>query len=166
MERLFSLAPAGVSSSRLDQPSVGAPALAGQGFALVLGIDAVGPGDVLPSAEERQQRIVAELVVVVQVFVAQGQAHHPLEEEFLHSEFELLFIPMIGEAVGELADDAEPLFDLAEQQSAGVGGDHAAIEIGDDFSASVGLKQERLWVTVCHDETVVGACRELCDNST
>ena len=38
--------------------------------------------------------------------------------------------------------------------------------VRDDFAASVGLKQKRLWVTVCHDETVRRACRELCDNST
>ena len=51
---------------------------------------------------------------------------------------------MVGEAAGELAEDAELLFDLAEQQAAGVGGDRAAVEIGDDLAASEGLKQERL----------------------
>jgi hypothetical protein len=104
--------------------------------------------------------------VVVEVFVAEGQSHDPLEEEFLDGEFELLFIAMIGEAVGELLDDAELLFDLAEEESPGVGGDGSAVEVGDDYASCVGLKEKRLWVTVCHDETVRRACRELCDNST
>jgi hypothetical protein len=73
---------------------------------------------------------------------------------------------MIGETPGKLADDAEPLFDLTEQEPSGVGSDRSAVEIGNDVAASVGLKQERLSVTVCHDETVVRACGELCDNST
>lgn len=73
---------------------------------------------------------------------------------------------MIGEALGELPDDAELVFDFAEEKSAGIGGDGAAVEIGDDFAASVWLKQKRLCVTVCHDEAVHRACRELCGNST
>jgi hypothetical protein len=48
---------------------------------------------------------------------------------------------MIGEAVGELADDSELLIDVAEQESAGIRGDHAAVEIGDDFAASVVLNE-------------------------
>jgi hypothetical protein len=73
---------------------------------------------------------------------------------------------MIGETPGKLADDAEPLFDLAEQESSGVGGDGAAVKLGDDLAADVRLKEQRLSVTVCHDETVVRACRELLRNST
>jgi hypothetical protein len=107
-----------------------------------------------------------ELLVVVEILVAEGQGHDPLEEEFEGGEFELFFIPMIGEAASELADDAEAFFNLPEEQSASIGGDGSAVELGDDFSAVVGLKQERLSVTVCHDERVARACRDLCCNST
>ena len=47
-------------------------------------------------------------------------------------------ITMVGEAGGELADDAGKLLGLAEQQAATVGGDVAAIERGEDLTGSEG----------------------------
>lgn len=73
---------------------------------------------------------------------------------------------MIGDARNELADDPEPLLDLAKQESFGVRIDRPAVEIRDDLAAGVRMKQERLSVTVCHDETVVRACGEPHGNST
>src|SRR5690606_21062742 len=94
------------------------------------------------------------------------QSHHPLQQQLFDGELDLFLVPMIGETPGTLADDAEPLLDLAKQESSGVGGDRSAVEIRNDLARSLGLKQERLSVTVCHDETVVRACSELCGNST
>ena len=43
-------------------------------------------------------------------------------------------VAMIGEAGGELADDPGESLGLAEQQGAAVGGDVAAVEVGEDFA--------------------------------
>src|SRR5262245_35248805 len=49
---------------------------------------------------------------------------------------------MIGEAGGELMEDAGDLFDLAEQEGPAVGADVAAIEGGHDLARTDGGKEE------------------------
>jgi hypothetical protein len=45
-------------------------------------------------------------------------------------------VAMIGEAGGELADDAGEPLGLAEQECAAVGGDVAAVEVGEDLTGA------------------------------
>jgi hypothetical protein len=49
-------------------------------------------------------------------------------------------------------------------QTAGIGGDLPAIKVGENFAASMRLKEKRLCVALCHDETSANACCELLDN--
>src|SRR5262249_51833332 len=67
-----------------------------------------------------QQGIVAEIVVVVEIFVSQGQAIDALSDELLEGVFDELGIAMVGETGGELADDAGEFFDFSQQQGAAV----------------------------------------------
>jgi hypothetical protein len=53
-----------------------------------------------------------------------------------------LGIAVIGEAAGELAEDAGDLLDLSEQQGAAIGGDVAAVEGGEDLSGPQGREVE------------------------
>jgi hypothetical protein len=53
-----------------------------------------------------------------------------------------LGVAVVGEASGELADDACGLLDLAEQQGAAIGGDIAAIEGGEDLAGPEGGEVE------------------------
>ena len=90
-------------------------ALAGQGLASI-GLAAAGfAGGVRLADDGGQQRIVAEVVMVVEVLVAQGQAVDPLGDEVLQRVLDQVGVTMIGEAVGELADDPGELLDLPEQ---------------------------------------------------
>ena len=50
----------------------------------------------------------------------------------------------------EGVEQPDALIDLAEQQRAGVGGEPAAAEVGDDGLGSEAGKVERFGVTVCH----------------
>jgi hypothetical protein len=45
-------------------------------------------------------------------------------------------VARIADAGGESLGDAEPLFDLAQQQHASIGGQQATVEIGDDRLAA------------------------------
>ena len=45
-------------------------------------------------------------------------------------------IAVIGEAIGELANDAGEGLGLAEQQGTAVGGDVAAVEVGEDLTGA------------------------------
>ena len=82
-----------------------------------------------------------------------SQSHHPLEQKFFDREFDEIIIPMIGETPGKLPDDSKPLFKFPQEQPAGIGGDRSPSKIHHDFPASMGLKEEALSVTLCHDET-------------
>jgi hypothetical protein len=50
--------------------------------------------------------------------------------------FDPVGLAVVGEAGGELTDDAGELFGRAEQQGAAVGGEVAAVEVGDDLAAA------------------------------
>jgi hypothetical protein len=90
-------------------------ALASEGFAAVLGAEAVVAERVGPADGDRQERIEAEAVVVVEVFVAEAQAKDALFEEIGQRMFDKIRVAMIGEAVGEALDQVELGLDLAEQ---------------------------------------------------
>jgi hypothetical protein len=61
---------------------------------------------------------------------------------------------MIGEATSKLVDEMELGFDLAEEESAGIGRDGAAVEVGDDVPAAERLEKESRGSTVCHGAMV------------
>src|SRR5262249_43066346 len=98
----------------------------------------------------------AQSVVVDEVFVAEAQAEDALLEEVVQGVFDEFGIAVVGEAAGELLDEAELGLDLAEEQSAAVGGDGAAVEAGDDFAGAEGLEEQGGGVTVCHDAAASG----------
>ena len=82
--------------------------------------------------EDGQERVVPQLVVIVEVFVAQAQPEDALLEEFGERVLDQVGVAVIGEAAGELFDEVEAAFDLAEEQAAGVGGHVATVKAGDD----------------------------------
>ncbi len=129
-------------------------ALAGQGFALVAGTSALGAGGVGLIDEDSKQGIVTEAVVVVEVAVAEAQGEDALLEEVGEGVLDAIRVAVIGEAAGELIDKVELGFDLAEKESAGVGGDRSAVEVGDDGPGAEVLEDECGCVTVCHGAVI------------
>src|SRR5437870_13784816 len=67
---------------------------------------------------------------------------------------EHLRVAMVGEAGGELRHEAQPLFDLPQQNRASVRRDPTAIEPSHDFPSADLLKSERSLGTLCFHETV------------
>ena len=74
--------------------------------------------------------------MVVEVLVAQRQGVDPLGDQLLDGVFGEVGVAVVGEAGGELADDPGESLGLAEQQGAAVGGDVAAVEVGEDFAGA------------------------------
>ena len=97
--------------------------------------------------------------MVVEVLVAQGQAVDALGDEMLDGVLDEVGVAMVGEAGGELADDAGELLGLAEQQGAAVGGDVAAVEVGEDLAGAEHGKVEVGRVTLCSHRAALGWCR-------
>ena len=134
-------------------------ALAGQRLAAIPLPPPGLAGRVVLADDGGQQRVAAEVVVVVEVLVAQGQAVDPLGEEVLDGVLDEVGVAVVGEAGGELADDAGEGLGLAEQQGAAVGGDGAAVEVGEDLAGAEHGKVEVGRVTLCGHRAALGQCR-------
>ena len=58
----------------------------------------------------RQHRIRSELIVVVQIFIAQTQSVHPLRHQLFDPVFHKSRVPTIPETFGKLFQDPGPFF--------------------------------------------------------
>ena len=95
-------------------------------------------GEVELADDGGEQRVTAEVVLVVEVHVAQSQSVDPLGQELLDGVLDEAGVVMVGEAGGE----------LAEQQGAAVGSvgsDVAAVEVGKDFAAAEQAESRGRW---------------------
>ena len=106
--------------------------------------------------QDGQQRVVAQAVVVDEVFVAEAEAEDALLEQIGQGVLDEFRIAVVGEAAGEWFEEAELGFDLTEEQAAGVGGDGSAVEAGDDFAGAEVLEEQGRGVTGCHGVTASG----------
>jgi hypothetical protein len=95
-----------------------------------------------------------QVVMVVQVFVTQGQGINSLTDEIVDCVFDPLRITVVIEAGGQAAQDASPSLDLTQQHAAGIGSDLSTIESADDFTSAQGLEFQRRFVTLCFQEAV------------
>ena len=100
--------------------------------------------------------------MVVEVFVAQGQAVDPLGHQFLDRVLDRLGVAVVGKTGGELAERAGEPFGFAQQQAAAVGADGAAIKAADHGALTEGLKNEVGTVTLCSHEAVSAAWHRGC----
>ena len=66
--------------------------------------------EVLLAAEQGQQRVRAQLIVIVEVLITQRQPIDALGDQLSHAVFDLLGLAVIAEASGELAHDTAALF--------------------------------------------------------
>ena len=112
------------------------------------------PRQVVPVAQQRQEPIPAQLVVVVEILVAQAQPVHPLLDQRFDGRLDPIRIPMIGEALAEPTQNPGPLLHFAQQDASSVGGDLAAIEPAHDVSSVQALKHELCSGTLCGHKIV------------
>ena len=101
------------------------------------------------AGERRQHRVVAQLIVVDQVLVAERDAEHPLRHHRLDRVLDLRLGAAIGEAGGEPRHQADRPIGRAEQQRAGIRGDLAAIERGHHLAALDHFITEQVAATLC-----------------
>ena len=85
--------------------------------------------------QHRQQGIIPQLLVIVQIFISQGQPIDSLGHQLLYRMFDQIGIPIIGEAGGKLVEDPNALLDLPQQQTTAIAGDCPAIELRPDVAS-------------------------------
>ena len=124
-------------------------ALARQGAAPILSATSILTGGIGYLTEHGKQRVLAQGVVIVEVFKAQRQPHHPLLDQRLHGVFDLISVPVIDKTAGLAFQNMCALLDLAQRQPATVGTDRAAIKFAHDNAASQSVKFQLTCSTLC-----------------
>ena len=92
---------------------------------------------------------MAQLIVVVEVLVAERQAEHPLPHHGLDAVLDMLGRTLIPEAGGKARHDIDRPIGRAEQQAAGIGGDQTAVERRHHGAALDACKTEQIRATLC-----------------
>ena len=90
--------------------------------------------------------------MVVEVLVSQGDRDHPLCEHGARVVDDEDGMARVGDGGVEGLEETDVVADLAEQKRPGVGGEPAALEIGDDGLGAEAGKVEGVAVTVCHSD--------------
>ncbi len=92
---------------------------------------------------------MAQGVVIVEVFVAQGQAEDPLGQQVVDRVLDQIRIAVVVEAGGQSSEDAGLGLDLPQEEAAGVRSDGPAVKSRGDATASQPLEIEPACVTLC-----------------
>jgi len=124
--------------------------LAGERLAAILGANAILAERIALADGDGEESVVAKSVVIDEVLVSQAEAEDALLEEIAEGMFEAVGMAIIGEAIGELIEEVEVFIEIAQEQGSRVGGDAAAIEIGEDLAAIEGLESDGGGNTLCH----------------
>ena len=106
-------------------------------------------GQVGLARPERQQAVAAQRIVIVEVFITQGNPAHPLGDHLQHRVLDLPGVAIIGEAVGDALRQPQAAIHLAQQDGAAIGGEPAGIETTDDLTTTEGVKFELRRRTLC-----------------
>ncbi len=97
----------------------------------------VFPVDVGGADGQGEDAVGAELVVVVDVLVAQHEAEQALGDQLLEGVFAAAGIAVVAEAAGEAPGEVDMVIGGAEQESAAIGRHASAIEAQADLTAAM-----------------------------
>lgn len=83
---------------------------------------------------------MTQFVMVVEVFIAEGDAEDPLGQQLFERMLDQIGITKVVETFGQRLDHPQPLINLAKKQRSAIGSDRLAGELGNNFPAPEGLK--------------------------
>ena len=107
----------------------------------------------LPLAGQHgQQRIVAQLLVVVQVFITQRQPVDALRQHPAEFVLDPPRLTMVGETAHHPLQQPDLAIRLPQQQAAAVGGQPAAVEPPHHLPRKMRFKRELNLSTLCHEK--------------
>lgn len=105
-------------------------------------------------ARHREQGIVSQRVVIVEVFVTQRQPEDALAQQLLGRVLDQIRVAVVIEASRQLLDQPMPQIDLAQKERAPVAGKKSSLKIGLNSPLAEVLKCETLLFTLCHPVVV------------
>ncbi len=116
---------------------------------------------VLFADTDGQERIAPQILVIIQIFVPQGQSIHALGEQLLQPMLHEELIAPIAETTGQAAEYAQAAIERTQQQRAAIGAQVSTRKIGHAFSWTKVLKEQRGAFTVCFEGGVRCGIRNL-----
>ena len=124
-------------------------ALARQRFSSVRLLAPISAERISFPRQNRQQRILAQLLVIAQILVTEGDSVHPLAHELLDAVLDQPGVAIIGEACRQPTKNSPPALHLGQQQRPTVRADPATVETGLNLPPTQALKLEAPEATVC-----------------
>jgi hypothetical protein len=100
------------------------------------------------AGQDRHHRVMAELIVVVQVVVAHRKPKHPLADQRLDLVLNQLWAARVTEAGRETIDEPDRPVSRAKQHRAGVRSDASAVKSRHHRTPLDGYKSEQIRDTV------------------
>jgi hypothetical protein len=94
--------------------------------------------------------VVAQSRVVVEILVAQSDAQDALGQQAALAVGDQFGVARVGDDPVERVEQPQALVGLAQQRSAGVGGERAAREVGFEATVAQAGKRQGFCVTPCH----------------
>jgi hypothetical protein len=104
--------------------------------------------------QHSQQWILAELLVVVQVFIAQRQSVHALGQHVLDCVLYQGWVAAIQKALAESIQKIHSPVRLPQQQRASIGADCSTIELCYYLTSAFGAECKSKFATLCHRKAV------------
>ena len=111
------------------------------------------PRPQLPS-HDRKQRVMPQMVMIVEVFIAQRHAVEPLPDQRRHRVLDQIGPTTIAKAARKAIDKPHNTVRLSQQQRARIRRDRAAIKTGHNFVALHPRKIKLLCATLCRHRGV------------
>ena len=109
---------------------------------------------------------MAQLVVVVHVLIAQGDANDPLPDQGREGVHHLVLLAVIHKAPGDPLDQPERAIGMPQQQPAAVRGHGATVGRRHHAAASEAFKLELFGATLCRHRTPHMNLVSVCPNNT
>ncbi len=106
-------------------------------------------------SQHRQQRVVPQGLLIVEILVAASQAEDPLGQQRLHLVGDPGWVARIRQGRGNGLDEPGAPIDLSQEQQAAVAGKGAPGEVGDNSLARQAGKQQWFCGTVCHVKSLI-----------
>ena len=116
-------------------------------------LPASGLVEFFPPSQHPEQRVLAQLLMIVQVFIAQSQPVHPLRNHLQNGMFHSILLAAVQETMRESRQQIQPLIGLPQQQRASVGTDRAAVKPRHHLTRIMGFEFEAGLSTLCHSKS-------------
>ena len=105
-----------------------------------------------PTRQNAEDRVFAQLLVIVSIFVTQRQTIDSLRQHLRHRVLDPILISTVEKTLSQTRQQVQAFVGLAQQERSSIGTDRSAVETGHDLPPPRPFKSETRLVTLCHSD--------------